>query len=155
MLKNIYFWLAAAIFLILDQGSKFIIMQNFKLHDSVPLWQGVFHLTYIVNSGAAFSLFNRSGDWLKWVSLIVSLGLFSLGLFSSKLNRWEQVGYGCILGGALGNGMDRFLNGFVVDFLDFQLIRFPVFNIADIGINVGLVCLVIAIFSPNQSKNSN
>ena len=69
------------------------------------------------------------------------------------LNRWEQVGYGFILSGALGNGIDRFLVGEVIDFLDFRLIRFPVFNVADTFINVGIVCLLIASFRSPASEH--
>ncbi|MEO1127008.1 MAG: signal peptidase II, partial [Cyanobacteria bacterium J06639_16] len=56
------------------------------------------------------------------------------------------VGYGCVLGGALGNGIDRMLAGQVVDFLDFRLINFPIFNLADVFINIGIVCLLISAF---------
>lgn len=59
-----------------------------------------------------------------------------------RLDRWQQAGYGCLLGGALGNGIDRFLTGEVVDFLDFRLIQFPVFNVADIAINIGIIGLL-------------
>jgi signal peptidase II len=153
MIKNILFWVAALICLILDRVSKHAVMQNFQLYDSLPIWQGVFHLTYITNSGAAFSLFHQSGDWLKWVSLVVSFGLIVLGCVNEKLDTWEKVGYGCILGGAIGNGIDRFASGVVIDFLDFRLIHFPVFNLADVSINVGLACLVMALIRNDANLN--
>lgn len=155
MIKNSSFWIAALICLSLDQVSKHAVMQNLQLFDSIPIWQGVFHLTYITNSGAAFSLFRQSGDWLKWVSLIVSIGLIFLGWLNTKLEAWEKIGYGCILGGALGNGIDRFASGVVIDFLDFRLINFPVFNLADVSINVGLACLVIALIRSNHRHDSH
>ncbi|WP_026103170.1 signal peptidase II [Pseudanabaena sp. PCC 6802] len=153
MIKNTLFWVAALICLCLDQTSKHMVMQNLQLYDSIAIWQGVFHLTYITNSGAAFSLFHQSGDWLKWVSLAVSLGLIVLGCVSNKLDAWEKIGYGCILGGAIGNGIDRFANGVVIDFLDFKLINFPVFNLADVSINVGLACLVVALTRNSAHQN--
>lgn len=128
-------------------------MQNLQLYDSLPIWQGVFHITYITNPGSAFGIFK--GDWLKWVSLLVSLGLIYLGCANQKLDDWEKTGYGCILGGAIGNGIDRFASGEVIDFLSFKLINFPVFNLADVSINVGLACLVIALFSSNKSSDRN
>ncbi len=154
MVKNLAFWVMALFFLIIDQITKYAISHSMTIAESIPLWQSVFHLTYITNKGAAFSFFSHSGDWLRWVSLSVSLGLICLGWFSSKLDRWEQFGYGCILGGALGNGIDRFVYGYVVDFLDFQLIRFPVFNFADVGINIGLACLLISWFRSSKPKSS-
>lgn len=145
-LKNRLFWVTAVISLILDQFTKYLVVQNFELRETLPLWQGVFHLTYVRNTGAAFSLFSQGSGWLRWLSLFVSLGLIALAWFGPTLNTFEQLGYSFILGGALGNGIDRFINSYVVDFLDFRLINFAVFNLADVFINVGVVCLLIASF---------
>jgi signal peptidase II len=144
--KNRTFWIVALLGLILDQVTKFVIKQTFELGQSLPLWNGVFHLTYVTNKGAAFSLFAGQGGWLRWLSLLVSLGLIALVLFSPTLNKLEQMGYGFILAGALGNGIDRFFAGAVVDFLDFRLIQFPVFNVADICINIGIFFLLLVAF---------
>jgi signal peptidase II len=139
--------MGAVVSIILDHLTKFWVVRTFQLGDTWPLWQGVFHFTYVTNTGAAFSLFSNGGVyWLRWLSLIVSVALMAWAWFGPKFPRWEQVGYGFILGGALGNGIDRFLLGYVVDFLDFRLIRFPVFNLADVFINIGIVCLLIATF---------
>ncbi|CAN1208621.1 signal peptidase II [Tumidithrix helvetica PCC 7403] len=155
MIKNLFFWIAASTWLLLDQATKYFAVQHLKGVSTHPLWEGVFHLTYAVNTGAAFSLFSGHTDGLKWVSFLVSVVLIGLGLWHNGLDRWEQVGYGCILAGAMGNGIDRFVSGYVVDFLDFRLIRFPVFNIADISINVGLVCLMIAVLRSASPKRSS
>ena len=144
--RNALFWWAAGLSLLLDRLTKVWVVQNFTLStpaDTLPLWQDVFHFTYVTNTGAAFSLF-QGGIWLRWLSLAVSVGLVCLGLFSPSLPRWEQAGYGFLLGGAAGNGIDRMLTGHVIDFLDFRLIQFPVFNVADVSINLGLICLLIA-----------
>jgi len=153
-IENSVFWTAAILGLALDQASKYLVVQYLKESPSFPLINGVFHFTYATNTGAAFSLFSGQIDWLKWVSMIVSLGLIVFGIFGKNLNRWEQVGYGCILAGAAGNGVDRFVAGYVVDFIDVRIIRFAIFNIADISINVGLVCLAIAVLivSKHSSK---
>lgn len=148
-LKNRLFWVAAILGLILDQLTKVWVVNTFELTvppETIALWPGVFHFTYVTNTGAAFSLFSDNGGWLRWLSLGVSLALVILGLRTLLPNRWEQIGYGLILSGALGNGIDRFLNGEVVDFLDFRLIRFPIFNVADVCINIGIACLLIAAF---------
>lgn len=148
--RNARFWWAAALGLGLDQLSKAWVVQQFRLQESWSLLPGIFHLTYVRNPGAAFSLFSHDGSWLRWLSLAVSLALIALGLFGPRLPRWEQLGYGLILAGAIGNGIDRFLQGTVVDFLDLRLIRFPVFNIADVLINLGLVCLVVAAWDQSR-----
>ncbi len=150
-LRNQLFWVAAIAGLVLDQLTKFWVVQTFELTvppETLPLWPGVFHFTYVTNSGAAFSLFSDNGEWLRWLSLLASLGLIALGTLAALPNRWEQAGYGFILSGAVGNGIDRFLSGEVVDFLDFRLIQFPIFNVADVCINIGIVCLIIAAFRP-------
>ena len=155
--RNPLFWVAAVISLVLDHLAKFWVVQNFELMQTQPLLPGVFHFTYVVNTGAAFSLFSNGGAiWLRWLSLGVSLGLMVLAWFGPRINRWEQAGYGLILGGALGNGIDRFVSGHVVDFLDFRLIRFPIFNLADVFINAGIICLLIATFnSPLPPKRQD
>lgn len=148
MKKNPYFWLIAIAFLIIDQVTKYLIVQDFtEVGDTVPLWEGVFHLTYVRNTGAAFSVFSGGVSWLRWLSLIVSLGLIAFALFGHKLSKLEQIGYGFVLAGALGNGIDRFLFGYVVDFFDFRLINFPVFNVADIAINLGIFFLLLTSFN--------
>lgn len=143
--KNKGFWFAGFLCLTIDQITKWLVVQFFDLGQTLPLFPGVFHLTYVTNKGAAFSLFSNGGGWLRWISLGVSLGLVVLAL-RANLSRWGQVGYGCILGGALGNGIDRFVKAEVVDFLDFRLIHFPVFNLADVAINIGIGCLLVAAF---------
>jgi signal peptidase II len=144
--KNRFFWIAAFVGLMLDQVTKYWVVQSMTLTQTIPIWEGVFHLTYVTNKGAAFSLFPGGVWWLRWLSLFVSLGLIAVGLFGSELNRWEQFGWGFVLAGALGNGIDRFAAGEVVDFLDFRLIQFPVFNFADVFINIGIICLLWAAF---------
>ncbi|MGB3534829.1 MAG: signal peptidase II [Microcoleaceae cyanobacterium] len=159
--RNPIFWIAAVISLIIDHLTKFWVVQTFELTvppETNPIWPDIFHFTYVVNTGAAFSLFSNGGVyWLRWLSLIVSLALMAMAWFGPRCDRYEQLGYGLILGGALGNGIDRFVSGHVVDFLDFRLIRFPVFNIADVSINLGILCLLIAIFRapPNRPHPSS
>lgn len=164
-LKNSIFWWAAVASILGDRLTKFWIVQTYALSyppETTPLWPNVFHITYVTNTGAAFSLFaNGGGWWLRWLSLLVSVGLVAFAVFGPRLQRWEQIGYGLLLGGALGNGIDRLLKGAVVDFLDFRLIRFPIFNVADIAINAGIACLLYAAWQqhrqhhPDNGSNSN
>lgn len=144
-IRNRGFWIAASAGLILDRVTKLWILQTFTLNQSVPVISGVLNWTYVVNTGAAFSLFSGA-IWLRWLSLIVSLGLAIVAIWGPRFTRWEQVGYGLILSGAFGNGIDRFAFGHVIDFIDVKLINFAIFNVADVFINVGIVCLLIATF---------
>jgi signal peptidase II len=152
--KNILFWVVALGTLSLDRATKAWVMQTMTIGQTLPFWPGVFHFTYVTNTGAAFSLFTQGSGWLRWLSLAVSIGLMILAIWGPVLNRWEQAGYGFILGGALGNGLDRFAFGQVIDFLDFRLIQFPVFNLADISINLGLACLIMAALQRPSRSNS-
>lgn len=150
--KNGIFWIVALVGLILDQLTKYIVVQTFaEIGHTIPIWEEVFHLTYVINTGAAFSFFQGGVGWLRWLSLLVSLALICMAWWGPKLSEAEQMAYGCILAGALGNGVDRFLFGYVVDFLDFRWINFPVFNLADVLINIGILILLYASWQQYQS----
>ncbi len=161
-IKNRFFWIAAFVALVADQITKYWVVQALELGEVVPVIDDFFQFTYVTNPGAAFSWFSESGGWLRWLSLLVSLGLMGFALLGPWLDGWEQIGYGCILGGALGNGVDRFAMGEVVDFLKVCILWtpnqcnfwFPVFNIADVAINIGIICLLYMAFKPPQRSNS-
>ena len=152
---NRLFWVAAFVGLLLDQITKHWVVQNFNLGEPVTIIPGVLNFTYVLNRGAAWSI--CSGEncrWiLPWLSVIVSLCIAGYGLVMRIEDRWERAGWGFILAGAMGNGVDRVKAGEVVDFIQaFPVTRFPVFNLADIWINVGIVCLLIAIFVAEQRE---
>lgn len=140
-MKNRTFWLVAGLGVMLDQLSKWGVVQALGLGESWPLWPGVLHVTYVLNTGAAFSLFVQGTLWLRWLSVGVSLALVLWAVTGPRLSLGEQWGYGLILAGAVGNGIDRFRLGAVIDFIDVRAIGFPIFNLADTWINMGLVCL--------------
>lgn len=149
MKKNFLAWAIASIGFILDQLTKYWVVQTFPNEgDTIPLIEGVFHFTYVTNPGAAWSLFQESGEWLRWFSLIVSLVIIFF-IATTRMPKLQQVAWGFVLAGAVGNGLDRFLFGYVVDFLDFRLINFPVFNLADICINIGIFTILLVTFFPS------
>jgi signal peptidase II len=154
--KNLWLWVAAVSMIAVDAVSKQWIVHSLSVGETVPLWPGVFHFTHVRNTGAAFSLFSGGSEWLKWISLIVSIGLVIYSLVSPHIPALEQWGYGFILGGAVGNGLDRFLMGYVVDFIDFRFIHFAIFNLADVSINLGIAFLLLhaLLDSKNSSKRS-
>ncbi len=153
-MKHGWFWVASGVGVCLDQGSKIWVVHHLGLGESWPLWVGVFHLTYVLNTGAAFSLFVQGTVWLRWLSVLVSAGLLALAVAGSRLTIAEQWGYGLILAGAMGNGIDRFRLGAVIDFLDVRGINFPIFNLADVWINLGLMCLCWHYWRSHASAHS-
>ncbi|MGY2838686.1 signal peptidase II [Thermostichus sp. MS-CIW-41] len=154
-MKNKGFWLAGILGVILDQATKHWAVERLLPGPEIELWPGVFHLTYVENTGAAWSLFEDSAELLKWISLGVALALALLAIRGGILGRWEQAGYGLVWAGAVGNGIDRFVNGYVVDFFNLIWIRFPVFNVADVAINLGVACLLIGLLQDNSKKTGS
>ena len=156
-IRNYYFWLAAIINIAIDIFSKRAIVELLRVErTSIAIIPNIFHFTYIRNHGAAFSIL-EGNPLLRWLSLIVSLLLIVIAIFKIFSNIWEQLGFGLILAGAVGNGIDRlFFDGSVVDFIDLRIINFAIFNWADVSINLGIICLLIHtfIYQPKQS-NSN
>lgn len=129
----------ALVTVLVDQGSKWLIRDVMMLHESIPVMPGIFHITYILNRGAAFGILENQ----RWLFLAIALILFLIyGMFRRKIPHHPlvQLGTGMLLGGSLGNAIDRGLCGAVTDFFDFRV--WPVFNIADIGIVLG-VCLLL------------
>jgi signal peptidase II len=130
----------------LDQYTKHLALTRLAGRPSHPLIEGVFHLTYVENTGAAFSIFTDMQPFLKIVTTIFIVFLFVLlVLHQKKRQRFTLRAFSlaCILGGAVGNLIDRFRFNFVVDFFDFRLIQFAVFNVADSFIVVGSILLII------------
>ncbi|MFZ7133569.1 MAG: signal peptidase II [Eubacteriales bacterium] len=133
--------------IIMDQLSKLIIVNNVKPLVTIPIIENVFHLTYAENTGAAFSIFSNKLPVLIGVTAIFILFLFIYQYITIKKGEHPliSVALSCIIGGALGNLLDRVRLGYVVDFFDFRLIRFAIFNLADTFIVVGSILLMIMI----------
>lgn len=131
-------WVALAV-LALDWLSKLAVRRWMTPGESIAVVPGVFHLTYTRNTGAAFSLFQGGSDWLAGVSLVIAAGVVLFALRQGRGRPWLQVALGLVLGGALGNLVDRLSRGWVVDFLDFRV--WPVFNLADSSVVVGTLLL--------------
>ena len=134
-----------------DQVSKYFILENLSLGESAPVIASVFHLTSVRNTGIAFGLFQQHPIYL---TAIISVCVLVLIFFSRRLCRGsslEKIAYGLILGGAVGNLVDRARFGWVVDFLDFRI--WPVFNIADSGITIGVALFAWQILfrAPNET----
>jgi len=135
---------------VVDQVTKYWIMQSMRLHESIPIIPNLFSLTYIRNPGAAFGLLAGSSNAFRMVFFGIT-SLFALALLGTILFRlpekdWVgQLSIAGILGGAIGNLIDRLRFGEVIDFLDVYVesYHWPAFNVADSAITVGVACLII------------
>ena len=144
--------LFAAGAVVLDQWTKALTVASIPLHSRVPFWDGLFHFTYLQNTGAAFSSF-QGQQWLFalifamfTLLLLVELRKNSMGF--RPLERWCIV---AIWAGGLGNMIDRVRLGYVVDMIEVEFIRFPVFNVADCYITCGCVLLIAHLILFNKA----
>ena len=139
------FFLSLSIFIVLiDQSTKYLMFYNKKLFINKDFL--LFKLDFVKNYGAAFNIFSGSRIFLSLISIIFSILLIYLIFRKNTLNSFDLYSYSFILGGTIGNGIDRIYKGFVVDFINLNIINFPVFNIADISINIGFIFLLYNIF---------
>ena len=145
---KIYF-LSLSIFIVLiDQFTKYLIFYNKKLFINKDFL--LFKLDFVKNYGAAFNIFSGSRIFLSLISILFSILLIYLIFRKNTLNSFDLYSYSFILGGTVGNGIDRIYKGFVVDFINLNIINFPVFNIADMSINIGFIFLLYNIFKNNR-----
>ena len=141
---KLYFISFSIFIIILDQFTKYLMFYNYKKFLNKDFL--LFRLDFVKNYGAAFNIFSGNRIFLSCISIIFSILLTYLILRKNSLNSIDLYSYSFILGGTIGNGMDRILRGFVIDFINLNFINFPVFNIADISINIGFIFLLYNIF---------
>ena len=141
---NLYFFSISIIIFLIDQITKYLIFYNNKAFINKDFL--LFQLDFVKNYGAAFNIFSGNRIFLSFISIFFSIILIYLILRKKTSNSLDLHSYSLILGGTLGNGLDRIMKGFVVDFINLNLINFPVFNIADISINIGFILLLYSIF---------
>lgn len=150
-MQYIFMLLAAAAVVVADQLSKLWVVGNIPLHTTVDAVPGLFHLTYVQNTGAAFSSFQG----MQWLFLVIFV-LFTLGViweFSKKRMAFTNFDRWCIAlvyAGGLGNMIDRVRLGYVVDMIAVDFIKFPVFNVADCFITCGCIMLVVSLVFFNR-----
>ena len=141
-------WLGLAfIILLVDQFTKVLIVGYYQLGDSTTITSS-FNVIRVHNSGAAFSFLAGASGWQRWFFTVlgfVAAGIIVWMLKSHPGQKLFCFAMACILGGALGNVIDRIVYGYVIDFLDFHWrgMHFPAFNVADSAITVGAICLIL------------
>jgi signal peptidase II len=150
--KTGLYWLWVALLVIfLDQGSKLWVMNQLSLYEVIPI-NLFFSLTFTTNKGAAFSFLSQSGPIAFWVLTIFAVAITVFLTIWISRNSREQVllniAICLIIGGAIGNLIDRLAHGYVIDFLLFRIVYwyFPAFNLADTAISIGAFLIIIDLF---------
>ena len=145
-----WLWLSIVV-IVIDQITKYVVDTSMQLHQTIELMPS-FQLTYMRNQGAAFSFLSGAGGWQRWffiglaliASVFITVWLRSLDRTQTR----EAVAWTLVLGGALGNLIDRVLYGYVIDFLDvfYGNWHWPAFNVADSAITLGVILLLLDSF---------
>ncbi len=145
------FFIGSFLCISLDQLTKYFALSTLKDGGSIEIIKGVFQLNYCENRGAAFGLLQNQ-IWLFAIITVIIIGAVIFFMISKKPeNKLLIISLTLLTGGALGNFIDRIFRGFVIDFLDFCLINFPIFNVADCFVVIGAILLgaYILFFSPD------
>ena len=144
---------------ILDQGSKLVIDSSMRLYQSIPVMP-FFNLTYVHNTGAAFSFLSEAGGWQRWFFAGLAILISSvIAVWLARLKQYETllaVALSLVLGGAIGNLIDRLAYGYVIDFLDvyYGNWHWPAFNIADSAITLGVILMLAESFGLGKSEDA-
>lgn len=138
------------IWFIVDYVTKYFIQQHFVPGESLPIIPNVFHITYILNYGAAFGILRDQRIFFLTVVVILIVALWVFRKQIKNGGMLPQLGASLLVSGALGNALDRLVRGAVVDFFDFRI--WPIFNVADIGICIGVILLAIYFWRYDSKK---
>ena len=135
----------------IDSLTKLYISNNFMTGQSVPVINRVFHITYHINNGAAFSIMRGKTVFLSICSIVIICAILAYIFIKGPKNSYLMLSLTLIVSGAIGNLIDRLFRGGVIDFLDFRLINFPVFNVADCFVVIGGILLFL--FAMRSTKD--
>ena len=138
--------------ILLDQVSKFLVLSTLGFESSKNIIPNLLNFTLVKNKGAAFSLFSNSTNILTITSILTSLLLITIILKSPPRSFWNLTGLAYLLGGTVGNGIDRFFKGYVLDFFELVPIDFPIFNVADVSINIAIICFILDIIKTKDKS---
>ncbi len=150
------FILLSFIIVLIDQIIKIIVMNNMRLYQSIEIIKNFFSITYVKNDGAAFSSFSGKGLILVLLAIIVLIILLLYIKKKDNISKIEMISYIMIIGGIIGNTLDRVIYGQVIDYLDFYIFgyNYPVFNFADINIVCGVILLGYYIIRSEKNDSS-
>ncbi|EGO6529151.1 signal peptidase II [Enterococcus faecalis] len=139
----VVYFLISALLVGLDQWSKYLTVQNISLGETKEFIPGFLSLTHLRNTGAAWSLLEGKMIFFYVITVIVSVVIIYLLIKNYKKSIWYSVGLSFVLAGAIGNFVDRVRLGYVVDMLQTDFMNFPIFNVADSMLVVGVICIFI------------
>ena len=142
--NKLYFLSLSILIVLIDQYTKYLIQYNYKIFINKDLI--FFRLDFVKNYGAAFNIFSGNRIFLSIISFTFTIILLYLIIRKTFTNVLMLYSYSLILAGTIGNGIDRIFKGFVIDFINLNIINFPVFNIADVSINIGFLLFIYSIF---------
>lgn len=141
----------------LDQIIKMIIDSNLVLNKSIEVIHNFFNITYVRNTGAAFSILNGSRLFLIVISFVALYFIYQILIKNQKLSKLNIIIDSLLISGIIGNMLDRIFRGYVIDYLDFNLFGypFPIFNLADICIVIGCFLLIIIIMKEDKNESTS
>ena len=142
--KYITIFSIALIIIFSDQLTKFLIRKNLQLNESIQIIKSIFHLTYLNNTGSAFSLFQGYNLFFIIFSVIVIIAIIHFVKKIKESQKLMQLAVSLLLGGTFGNFIDRIIYGKVTDFIDFRI--WPVFNVADSAVTVSVIIFIILLW---------
>lgn len=139
--------------IILDQFVKYLIVSNMFLGQSIPLITNILHLTYILNSGAAFGILENQRFFFILIAVILIFAIIYFHTQILRLSKLFQLGIAMLFSGAIGNMIDRIFIGKVVDYIDFRI--WPIFNLADIAIVLGCIIVIYELLFKTDQGHSH
>ena len=145
------------VLLLIDQISKLLVIKFLDINGGIELIKNFFYLTYTHNTGAAFSILTGQRLLLILIAVIILILIFNYIRKNKVEGKLEKIAFSLIIGGSLGNLIDRIIRGYVVDFLDFKIFGydFPIFNLADTFIVIGVILLLITTLTRKEVKHDN
>ena len=144
----------AVLIIVLDRITKYLVVSNIALGESITVIPKLFDFTYVKNTGAAFSVLSNATWLLSIISVVFSILILVYFIVKKPKYKLLRVSLLLIFAGAVGNAIDRIALGYVIDFIQTTFMEFPVFNVADIAITCGAVLLIVyeLFFNPDEKK---
>lgn len=145
MKQKIKIIILSGIFLLIDIIVKLLVANKLVLNESIKIIDNFFYITYVKNTGAAWSILSGRQTFLIIISLIIIFLLIAYLIRKKEYKKIEIIGYSMLISGSIGNLIDRIVYGYVIDYLNFYIFNYnyPIFNIADVCIVIGIILLVI------------
>lgn len=146
------------LFVVIDQIVKILVISKLALQQSITIINNFFNITYVRNTGAAWSILSGNVLLLIMISVLALVAIYYYLIKDKELNKIDIVSYSMLIGGIIGNLIDRIVNGYVIDYLDFKIFNynFPIFNVADTLIVISIIIIGISlIVGEYREQNRN